>query len=676
VNIRDIAPILVVFITASGCGTTASEGQGEGSAESDASAANRAETAQEAIPERNYTEARTPCAHYTATRQPFYGDLHVHTGFSFDARNYDNRLTPAEAYAFAKGERVDLAPYDDAGVATRSAKLDRPLDFVGVTDHGEFLGEIYECVTPGSDAYESETCVDYRDPESNGAFAFGMLLALDSPDRFEDICDDDGLGCQDSARIRWQAMQQAAEDAYDRTETCAFTSFVAYEYTNTYNVSNLHRNVIFRNAVVPDLPVTYFEAPTPVELWQRLDSQCRQADDSCDVLVLPHNSNLSNGQLFHISYPKDATLEEQKALAELRASMEPVVEMFQHKGDSECRNGFEGVNAEHDPFCEFEKLRRYGFDDCGDSLGTGGMRLWGCLHRLDFVREVLKEGLLEGVRIGINPYKLGMIGSTDTHNGTPGMVEEQNFPGHVGNVDDTARKRLGSGNVTHDGIINNPGGLAAVWAEENSRDAIFDAIMRKETFATSGPRIAVRFFGGWNFDEGVCGDHEDMLKRGYEDGVSMGATLTERPEEGANGPGFIVQAGWDPGTDTQPGVPLERFQVIKGWVDDDGASYEKVYDVVLANADPAPSVDLESCEAQGEGITSHCVLWSDPDFDPEQSAFYYARIIENPTCRWSTRKCGAMPAADRPESCADEAIPSTVQERAWSSPIWYTPNSE
>jgi hypothetical protein len=608
---------------------------------------------------------REPCADREPLRKALFGDLHVHTGFSFDAAAYDNILTPADAYRFARGESVGLAPLDAAGSPTRTAQLDRPLDFVGVTDHGEFLGEVYQCTTPGSESYDTPTCRLYRDPIENGALLFGVKMSVPASPRFADICGTGDSPCLTSARERWLDMQRHAEAAYDRTAACEFTSFVAYEYTNTAGVSNLHRNVVFRNSIVPELPVTMFEAPDPLDLWLGLDELCVQAGTGCDVVVLPHNSNLSNGNLFYVSYPRADTIEEERAFAKLRARMEPVVEVFQHKGDSECRSGFSTDDHEPDPLCEFEKLRPVGFDDCGLDPGSGGMRLDGCLHYLDFVRNALKEGLREQARIGVNPYRLGFIGSTDTHNGTPGNVASADFPGHIGRVDATPAERLGVGNVTHDGIINNPGGLAAVWAEENSRDAIFDALRRRETFATSGPRMTVRLFGGWDFGAAECAlPHDDMVRAGYDRGVPMGGELTDLPAGAA--PAFLVHAARD-------AIPIERVQIVKGWYTADGRMRERVYDVALSGATPAPAVDPDTCEPSGAGLAEPCVAWTDPDFDPSEAAFYYARIVENPTCRWSARECLALAPADRPPGCDDPSIPDVVQQRAWSSPIWYAP---
>jgi hypothetical protein len=376
---------------------------------------------------------------------------------------------------------------------------------------------------------------------------------------------------------------------------------------------------------------------------------------------------LSNGNLFYLD--PGLPQAKRKALASLRERMEPLVEIFQHKGDSECRNGFVGAGTE-DPFCDFEKLRPPGAEVCDGEPGMGGMRLWGCSHPLDFVRNVLLEGLKAEADVGINPFRLGFIGGTDTHNGTPGLVNHLDFGGHIGSADDRPEERLGQGNVTHDGIINNPGGLTAIWAVENSRDALFEALRRREVYATSGPRIEVRFFGGWEYSaEGLCADPDSLPEAGYLGGVPMGGLLP--PRVGNDSPVFAVFAHMDPGTEVAPGVPLQRIQVVKGWLDEAGDAHQAVYDV--AGGSSAATVDVETCERSGDGHDALCAVWSDPEFDPGEAAFYYARILENPSCRWSARRCLEVPPASRPELCESGVVPKVVQHRAWASPIFYVP---
>ena len=479
-----------------------------------------------------------------------------------------------------------------------------------------------------------------------------MLFRSEDPSRDVELCGDAGTGCADAAAERWAEITAAADAADDRTSACTFTAFSGYEYTNSLSVNNLHRNAIFRTSRTPSVPVSTFEAPTLDELFAGLEEQCT---GDCEVLLIPHNPNLSGGNQFYVD--TSGTEEEQVARAETRRRMEPLLEIHQHKGQSECRNGFGDPD---DPLCDFEQQRPAGDEVCpDDDPGTGAMRNWGCTHRLDFARNILKAGLLEEARIGVNPYHLGFVASTDTHNGTAGLVDASTYAGHVGTVDDTPEKRLEGGTATHDTLINNPGGLAGVWSVERSRDAIFEAMLRGETFATSGPRISVRFFGG-NVPTDLC-ETEDLVTA-YTDAVPMGGTLTGAAR-------FYVQAEADLGVPELPGVGLERLQIVKGWVDAKGVTHEQVYDV--SEGDPG-TLDADTCAADG-GSDTLCTVWEDPDFDPSLRAFWYVRAVEVPTCRWSAWECGRLPEADRPAVCSDGTVPSTVQQRAWSSPIWYAP---
>jgi len=614
-------------------------------------------------------EGREACAEHNPLRNVYYGDLHVHTTYSFDVHAFDVRTTPQQAYRFARGESVLLPPLDVDGAGTQQVQLDRPLDFAAVTDHSEFLGEVEACTIPGSAVYDSMTCRTFRGGGNTGVGVLGVLVTFTRPRRPLDVCGADGTGCRQPAGDVWQRIQDAAEGAYDRTSRCGFTSFVAYEYSAGTNVSTLHRNVIFRDHRVP-FPTSFFEQPTPPGLWRELKATCLDAGIGCDVLAIPHNSNESNGRMFFVEYPGASTLDEQRAQAALRASLEPVVEIYQHKGDSECMNGLSGILGEPDELCTFEKRHRPPIDDCGDGKGSLGTTGLGCVSRSDFVRNALLFGLIEQERLGVNPYQMGFGSSTDTHNGTPGAVEENRFIGHRGTDDDTPEKQLGPGMLYPGGIIFSPGGLTAVWAEENARHSIFDALKRREVFATSGPRIAVRFFGGWGFAAGQCGDPR-QIEQGYSGGVPMGGTLPARPPS-AESPTFILSALRDAGTVHRPGTPLQRLQIIKGWIAD-GQPYQKVFDVA-GDPDNDASVDLATCALQGPGADALCTVWSDPEFDASQRAFYYARVIENPSCRWSTHTCNRLPPDQRPPACSDPTVPKTIQERAWTSPIWYDPS--
>ncbi|HXQ23846.1 MAG TPA: DUF3604 domain-containing protein [Candidatus Acidoferrales bacterium] len=599
------------------------------------------------------------CADRNPLRNLYFGDLHVHTIYSFDAYVWDTRTTPDQAYEFARGTPLQLPPFDANGNGTREVQIDRPLDFTAVTDHSEFLGEIETCMTPDSPTYNSANCQLLRSGNLSGYANLGFQMTAPTPHRLKDICGSDGSICLAALMPVWTHMQAAAAAAND---PCHFTSFVAYEYSRSPNGSTRHRNVIFRNEHVI-VPVSAFEESTPQGLWQELKHMCLDAGTGCDLLVIPHNSNESNGRMFQIEYPGAVTDDDKKAQAEFRASMEPLVEIYQHKGDSECMNGLSGIVGATDEQCDFEKRRTAPFPDCGDGTGTLGAVDGGCVSRLDFVRGALLAGLQQEDLIGANPYRLGFVGDTDTHNGTPGFTNERTFVGHQGANDASPSVLLGAN------IHLGPGALTGVWAEQNSRDSLFDALRRKETFATSGTRISARAFGGWSFPANLCGDAH-FLQTAYAEGVPMGSILPPRPA-GSAAPTLAISALRDPGTADQLGTPLQRIQVIKGWVVN-GEAHQQVYDVA-GNAQNAASVDLTTCAPQGPGADALCTVWTDPDFEPAQRAFYYVRVLENPSCRWSTWLCNRLPSDQQPPACSDPTVPKTIQERAWTSPIWYEP---
>ena len=604
------------------------------------------------------TEERERCRLHDPLRRAWFGDLHVHTRHSLDANTQGTRTTPSQAYAFARGEEIGLHPFTPRGEPLRRAKLARPLDFAAVTDHAELFGELSICNTPDHPAFGSLVCGVYRNWPR---IAFFVMNGRGKP-RF-DFCGENGEGCIEAARGPWNVMQEAAESAYDKSRECRFTSFVGYEWTKTVDTAdNLHRNVIFQNASVPALPASSTESPTPTDLWDALDRECREAVPGCDAIVIPHNSNLSGGNMFApvqlaSGEPFDA------AYAKRRLHNEPLVEIMQHKGDSECRVGA-GTN---DELCNSELLPYQSF------MGRFFPVLQPDPRAINFTRSAQAEGLVHRTQLGVNPFEFGVVGSTDTHLGTPGLVDERDYPGHGG-----AGLPLGDSvpDMLLDPIEYNPGGLAAAWAEENSRDALFAAFRRRETFGTSGPRIEVRLFAGWDYPDDLCGPR--FARDGYAGGVPMGGVLPPTPREGA-APRLAVWALQDVGSVDSPGVALQRIQIVKLWVED-GEPRERVIDVA---GDPqnGASVDTNTCRPEGEGHPQLCEVWEDPDFDPSHEAPYYARVLQNPTCRWNTYACNAANIrCDKTvppgyEGCCDERFPKSVQERAWTSPIWYAPGS-
>ncbi len=612
------------------------------------------------------TSIAAPCENRNSERNLLWGELHVHTGFSGDAWRSDVRTRPADAYRFALGQSVEIPPLDAAGRGTQRIQLERPLDFAAVTDHAETLGSLELCTNPENPAYESPGCDFYRRQPAHPGIARppGMPAALEI-DRM--VCGENGERCRAAALTPWQETLRAAARYNDTTTACEFTTLVAYEWSGARGGPLLHRNVIFRNAITP-VPIGSASAPRPWDLFRYLQSECLEAGIGCDVLSIPHNSNTSQGEMFALDYPGAKNLEEERAMAEQRIALEPVIEIMQHKGDSECRNGLAGVFGAPDELCDFEKLFSKDLPECepGVDMTANDVR---CTSKGSFARSGLAIGLAEEKRIGANPFKYGFIAATDTHNAAAGYVTESDWKGHVGNRDAEPAKRMSEIMPGRGNVLNNPGGIAAVWATENSREAIFDAIRNRETYGTSGPRIPVRLFGGWGYAENLC-DTDHFVESGYSGGVPMGGTLDPAPSENA-APIFAVHAQADPGTSAQPGNLLQRAQIIKVWNDDAGQMHQRVFDIA-GDAQNGASVDINTCEPRGPGARELCQVWRDPEFDAKTPAVYYARIVENPSCRWHAAECAEMSEADRPASCdPSEFYPKVIQERAWTSPIWY-----
>jgi hypothetical protein len=581
-----------------------------------------------------------------------------------DAYVFDTRTTPEDAYRFARGESIAIAPLDEKGIPTRVQKIDRPLDFAAVTDHAEQIANVALCTRPESSAFDTDSCRLYR---SEGvrmeSMAFLDLVQLvvrrNLAAENDEVCGEDGRRCRDAITEPWQDIQSAAEKFYDRSSDCAFTTFVAYEYSLSPELSKVHRNIIFRNEITLPKPIHALLTPEPLIMLRQLRDECIDGLDGCDVLSIPHNPNLSDGRMFRAEYPGTMNEIQEARFARLRAEMEPVIEIMQIKGDSECRNGLAGVNGV-DELCDFEKMRSMApkpTPDCEGEIGSGALIGEGCVDRNDFARYALIAGLAEEERIGVNPFRFGFGASTDDHDGTIG---------NVGEWTDSEGDGFAVGRTN-----SNPGGLFAVYAAENTRDAIFDALRRRETFGTSGPRITPRFFGGWNLDPALC-EVSDPIGQADASGVPMGARLPERASSTSQAPRFLATALRDTGTPDHPGAKLERIQIVKGWVGDGGVYEQQIIDIAGSRSTDA-DLDLASCEPSGRGSDSLCGVWTDPAFDPEQRAVYYARTVEMPSCRWTQLRCVSVPGEAQSESCNDPRLPKSIQERAWTSPIWYSP---
>ena len=571
-------------------------------------------------------EDREPCSVYVPNKMPLFGDLHVHTTLSLDANTQGTLNTPDDAYRYAKGQPLYLQPYNEDKTSSRSSKLNQGLDFAAVTDHAELLGEVRLCLDPQSAKYNGLQCRAYRGFPKLSYFFMNAKASMRKP---LGMCGDSRDICLDAAEKPWQEIIQAAEEHYDRTESCAFTTFVGYEWTGAaYSGNNLHRNIIFESSNVPYQPISFYEAPTRAELWEQLDLECSK---DCNYMVIPHNSNLSNGFMF------EKPNQDEIYLQNIR---EPLVEIFQHKGSSEC-----AINSS-DPLCSFEQLP---YKDFKSKFSKD----FSTPPKSSFVRDALNQGLLIQAQENINPFKFGFIGSTDTHLGTPGLVDEDVFPGH-GGAGKSFRTSIPDG--LPDDIEFNPGGLAVVWAEENSRTSIFNALKRKEVYGTSGPRFLVRFFLGESLDADLC-SQPDSISLAYKEGVPMGGTLQAELTTKAR---LFISASTDSSLKDQY---IEKLQVVKGTIVD-GEVITSVYDVMTHEP---TDLDLNSCKVIGTGVRSMCAVWDDPSFNHGDEAYYYVRVVANKSCRWSHDLC-----LKNSEYCeeSNSNIPKFIQERAWTSPIW------
>ena len=599
----------------------------------------------------------SPYAQRNFPDRPLWGDTHLHTAISFDAGAFGNRLLPPDAYRFAKGEEV----VSSTGQAVR---LSRPLDFLVVADHSDNMGFFPKLQAGAPYVMASEKGRRWHNMiEQGGQFAVNAaaeMIGAFSQNQFpKELTSSPGTGLY---RSTWDDLISAAEDA---NEPGDFTAFIGYEWTSLVDGNNLHRVVMYRDGAdraqlkEPFTMTAPQGSPNPRDLWKWMaDYESKTAGQ---VLAIAHNGNMSNGILFPDEKAFGKKLD--KSYVEGRARWEPLYEATQIKGDGETHPYL----SPDDEFADYE------------TWAVGNLDLSelkkDAMLKGEYAREALKMGLELEQRLGTNPYQFGMIGSTDSHTALATAEEDNFFGKHTGGEPNKGRylhpmARIGDNEYS--GYAPVASGWAAVWAEENTRESIFDAMLRKETYATTGSRMVVRFFGGWDFQASDA-DTRLPAKTGYAKGVPMGGELTEVPE-GRNAPTFLVAALKD-----AIGGNLDRIQIIKGWMDASGKLHEKVYDVVWSG-DRQPDPNTGKVPLVGNtvnianaswtntiGATELITVWKDPDFDASQSAFYYVRVIEIPTPRWTAYDAKYF-NIDMPKE-----VPMITTERAYTSPIWYKP---
>ncbi|MCL7976082.1 MAG: DUF3604 domain-containing protein, partial [marine benthic group bacterium] len=578
-----------------------------------------------------------------ADRQVYFGEQHLHTQDSPDAFFMGTRNTPDEAYRFCKGEAIQKNP------SGYTVQRRTPYDWCAVTDHAMYMGIMPQLMDPNSAvsiaAADDSAVKLLRAGKGDEAFAWlAQGAAAGQPDP--------NFLAPDVVRTVWQTHIDIANQHYDPG---TFTTLVAFEWTSIPFNQNLHRNVFFRDDG-PEGTFSAFDSDKPEDLWTYLDVQKNAGHDN---FAIPHNGNLSNGLMFAPRNSEGLPIDE--AYAERRAEHEVATEMVQTKGSSDTHPAL----SPNDEFAAFNVEYR---SLIGTSPPVRGQIEYG------YVRQALINGVGYQEFLGVNPYKLGIVAGADAHTAFSDN-EEFNYTGVHAGTDDTPEKRLAGAQQTAGEPALNFGspGATGVWADENTREGIFDGIRRKETTGSSGPLIRVRVFGGWDFADGDLAA-ADWVSRGYDRGVPMGGDLPPKPAQ-ATAPSFMVWAMKDPESGN-----LDRVQIIKGWYRG-GYPYEKVYDVAWSDQrEPDPdtgklppvgnTVDVPNATYTNDiGEAQLSAVWTDPDFDPSLHAVYYVRVIEIPTPRWSTYD------AARNDLPLPTTVPATIQERAWSSPIWYTPDS-
>ena len=600
----------------------------------------------------------SPYAGRNFPTQVYFGDTHLHTALSGDAFGFGNKVNDEDALRFARGEEITSA----GGIRV---KLSRPLDFLVVADHAVAYGAMAEVYYGNPTLMGNPQLKQWNGMlNEGGEIAFKAVMEMIQAVAKKTIPRE--LLERKLFRSVWE-KHTAVADRYN--DPGKFTSFQGYEWTSHPGGNNLHRVLIFRGAadkVNQILPFSSVNSENPEDLWKWMQAYEEKTGGS--ILAIPHNGNLSSGTMFDVETFKGNPLS--KAYAESRMRWEPLYEVTQIKGDGEAHPFL----SPNDEFADYETWDKGNMDlsILKKDLSESEKR---AMLEGEYGRSGLKRGLLLQDKLGANPYKFGMIGSTDSHTSLATAAEENFFGKHSGKEPTPERWNhpiFDFNGVQVMGWQMAASGYAAVWARENTRAAIFDAMQRKETYATTGSRMMVRFFGGWDF---VAEDAHNRLPAdvGYAKGVPMGGDLTNAPK--GKSPTFLVGALKD-----AIGGNLDRIQIVKGWVDKAGKTQEKVYDVVwsggklrkrLVNGklrEIGSTVDVEKATWTNTiGSPELITVWQDPDFDPEQSAFYYARVIEIPTPRWTAYD------AKRFGVKMDKEVPMTTQERAYTSPIWYTP---
>ena len=605
----------------------------------------------------------SPNANWEHPSSVYWGDTHLHTNMSVDANGMGNRAMPPDvAYRFARGQEVRAHN-------GQLVRLRRPLDFIVVADHGVNLGVLPRIQELDPLVLRTEIGKRWMEALKQNPLPTGVVLTSDSPElrqaALKQIAVRGGhpgaffwrawtTDYVDDPEFRQSVWDEVCANAERYNEPGRFTAFIGYEFTPSSRdpkSPNFHRIVIFEGGAEQAsqvLPFTVQDSSDVEKLWAYLQDYEDRVGGK--VLAIPHNGNLSSGMMFRpIDYDGNAITAE---YASTRARWEPLYEMTQYKGDAEAHP----VLSPTDEFADYETWHRHGF--FGKRPENFAEQ-----KKYEYARSALKVGLEQQAKLGVNPFKFGMIGSTDAHTSLS-TADENNFWGKISLHEPSPYR---SSNSWHFAAS----GMAAVWANENTRSSIFSAMRRKETYATTGPRMTVRFFGGWDYAADDA-DRHNLAKIGYRKGVPMGGDLTKAPD--GESPKFLIRAVKDP-----DGANLDRVQVIKGWRDAEGVTHEKIYDVALSD-DREPdengivppvgtTVDIDEASYRNSiGDAELAMVWEDPDFDADQLAFYYVRVIEIPTPRWTAHDAKFYGITDLPDD-----VPMVTQERAYTSPIWYTP---